>query len=121
MPEVKKVLIVDDSILARNLLCNAILEKQEGWELVQATSGEDAIDKLKDQDFDHYIIDYNMPGMNGLELAEFIRNKNSEAHIALCTANIQSAIKTKAEDIGLFFINKPVSEEGISAFFAKAF
>ena len=115
-----KVLIVDDSILSRSLLSNAI--KQEAganWDLVEATCGEDALEKLSDENFDHYIIDFNMPGMNGLEVAEEILKKNGKAHIALCTANIQNAIKEKAHDIGLHFIGKPITEESVKEFLSS--
>ncbi|MBK7416167.1 MAG: response regulator [Dechloromonas sp.] len=66
--------MVDDNSLARNVL-GRLLEKA-GCQTVLVESGEQALGMLvenKDTPFDFVTIDYNMPGMDGIELAECIR------------------------------------------------
>ena len=71
---VRHALVVDDNSLARNVL-GRLLEKA-GCQTVLVESGEQALGMLvenKDTPFDFVTIDYNMPGMDGIELAECIR------------------------------------------------
>lgn len=112
----KSVLIVDDSILSRSLLVSHISATQPEWDLRQASCGEEALSSLDGSSFDYYIVDYNMPGMNGIELANEIKKRDAQAKIALCTANIQSAIQEKAHDIGLQFLNKPLADHALNSF-----
>lgn len=67
-----KVLIVDDSSVARDIL-RTLLEEQEGIEVVgQATNGKEAIDLVKRLRPDLVTMDLNMPIMSGLEAIELI-------------------------------------------------
>ena len=70
---VRRVLVVDDNPLARNVLAR-LLEKT-GCQTVLVESGEQALGVLVENNqapFDFITIDYNMPGMDGIELAENI-------------------------------------------------
>ncbi len=72
----RRALVVDDSPLARSILI-ALLEKQ-GYTALPAESGEQALAMLADTRtarFEFVTIDLNMPGMDGLELAEAIREQ----------------------------------------------
>ena len=62
------------------------------------------------------VIDFNMPGRNGLELAEEIRGTYPEMPIALATANVQDEIIAKARAINASFVPKPITEEGLRPF-----
>lgn len=112
----KRILIVDDSILSRSLLSSNISNAEPNWKLVQATCGTEALDSMASDIFDFYIVDYNMPGMDGIELAQEIKKRDANAKIALCTANIQSSIQEKAENIGVQFLNKPVDTTELNSF-----
>ena len=67
----KKIMIVDDE---DNLieLVTAILE-QEGYEVIPASSGQEALEKLKSVKPDLVLLDMMMPGMSGREVCEKIR------------------------------------------------
>jgi CheY-like chemotaxis protein len=67
----KKVMIVDDERNLRELI-SAILEP-EGYEVIQAEDGEDALEKLKTIRPDLILLDMMMPGMSGREVCEKIR------------------------------------------------
>lgn len=68
-----KFLVVDDSVTMRRIVANSL--KNLGYtELVEATDGKDALDKLAADDNINFVItDWNMPVLSGLELIRSIR------------------------------------------------
>ena len=112
----KTLLIVDDSRLSRMLVRNFAIEVKPDWVLVEAESGDDALVACEGKDIDVMTIDYNMPGMDGITLAVKLRPKYPEADIALLTANIQSSIKRQAAEVGIDFIQKPITQEKIEKY-----
>ena len=66
------VLIVDDEINIRQLMSRYL--KLEGIQSSEAENGLSAQRMLREQGFDACIIDLRMPGMNGLELIQWIRS-----------------------------------------------
>ncbi len=68
-----RILVVDDD--ESNLLSLSATLESLGQELVLARSGEEALRKLLEQDFAAILLDVKMPGMDGLETAEMIRNR----------------------------------------------
>ncbi|MBF0453801.1 MAG: response regulator [Magnetococcales bacterium] len=89
------------------------------WEIVIASNGEEGLLAAEKQRFSLALIDYNMPGMNGLEMAEQLKIKHPEMLISLVTANIQEKMRHKAEASGVGFITKPISKEKLSDIFAR--
>ncbi len=69
----RKVLIVDDDPQIRTLF-GRVFEKA-GYEPIAAASGEEALEKLKEQRTWVMFLDLNLPGMNGLELCRKIRDE----------------------------------------------
>jgi two-component system chemotaxis response regulator CheY len=85
--------------------------------VLQAASGEAALTILAEiAEVAAAILDFNMPGMNGLELADALVATGKVGSMALLTANVQDAIREKAEKRGLAFINKPITEDRICAY-----
>lgn len=80
-PASLRVLVVDDSRMARKIITNA-LTNLGIQNISQATDGSEAITVLPNG-FDLIITDYNMPEVNGLELAEFIRNSGEYSHLPI--------------------------------------
>ena len=114
------VLIVDDSKLARIVVGKAVAAVQPDWRRVEAASAEEAESVLERGGVDLMIIDYNMPGSNGLELAGRVRSRYANMPIALATANVQDEIVAKARSINVTFVAKPISEEGLRGFLSGA-
>jgi two-component system chemotaxis response regulator CheY len=77
-----RVLVVDDSRLARNHI-KRVLANLGVLKMTEAHNGQEAIDLLKADMFDLVVTDYNMPEVNGMELAEFIRNQSDQTHIPI--------------------------------------
>lgn len=112
----KKVLIVDDSLVSRMMIKEIIMSTYPDWECYQAASADKAIEACQESQFDIITLDLNMPGRSGLEAAPEIINYQKSAKIALLTANIQSPVQRKADEMGLAFISKPISEDNILKF-----
>ena len=67
-----RILIVDD--LSENLLALNALIRQDDRTIYQASRGEDALNLLLEHEFALAIVDVQMPGMNGFELARIMRS-----------------------------------------------
>jgi CheY-like chemotaxis protein len=117
---VTAVLIVDDSKLARIVVGKAVAALQPEWTRLEAGSADEARAVLDAHDVDVLILDFNMPGKNGLELAEELRGRFPDMPIALATANVQDEIIARARAAGASFIPKPVNEEGLRGFLSGA-
>ncbi len=97
-----KVLIVDDSIVFRTAIKNALLNSGQVREVDVASNGKIAADKLKQKSFDGITLDLEMPVMDGIETIKEIRSFNKDIPIIIFSAqNINAANKTiKALEMG---------------------
>jgi CheY-like chemotaxis protein len=111
-----RVLIVDDQSSSREIL-REMLESFK-FNVVEADSGENGLAELKkasaaDSPFDLVLMDYKMPGMNGLETAARIKKDTGLGKtptIIMITAYGQEEIQQQAWDIGVDgFLSKPVT------------
>jgi CheY-like chemotaxis protein len=114
------VLIVDDSKLARIVLGKTIAALQPEWIRVEASNADEAIAAFDAQAIDVAVLDYNMPGRDGLALAEELRERFPTMPIAVATANVQDEIISRARAAKATFIAKPVTEEGMRGFLSGA-
>lgn len=82
-----KVLIVDDT--PENLVALEVVLEDMECTLVTATSGNDALSKLLKDDFALVLLDVQMPGMDGFEVAEIMRSNKRTANLPIIfvTAN----------------------------------
>lgn len=115
-----RVLIVDDSKLARIVLTRTIAALQPSWACVEAANGDDALAVLEANPADLAILDFNMPGKNGLQLAEELRSRFPDMPIAIASANIQDEVIARARAAQAHFIAKPVNEDGLRGFLSGA-
>lgn len=67
----KKILVIDDEEIITKTLQKLL--KKEGYDITITQSGQDAVEKVKTQDFDLIISDVRMPQMDGIETIEGIR------------------------------------------------
>ncbi len=74
----KRILAIDDDGLVRKSL--EILLKEAGYEAVVAASGQEALGFLVQRHFDLLITDIRMPGMDGLQVIQAVRDYCHEAH-----------------------------------------
>ena len=114
------ILIVDDSNLARIVAGKAVTALQPDWDRVEAGNADEALELLTNRRIDVALLDFNMPGKNGVELAAELRKLHPTLPIALITANIQNEVIDSAKAVGAAFVAKPVTQEGLQAFLAEA-
>jgi len=115
-----KVLVVDDSKLARMVMASAFRRLRPDWELVEATGASDALEAITSADVDIALIDFNMPGLDGLELVAKIRESEPTMPVALVSANLQDEIIARARELKAAFIPKPLTDEALGAFLSGA-
>ncbi len=92
-----------------------ILSARPNWTVEEAGTGEEAIAKVNALSPVLILIDVNMPGIGGMVAAEQLRALCPQAHIALVTANVQNATRNRAAELGIGFMEKPITEERIHA------
>lgn len=104
-----KVMIVDDMGVSRGLLVQAI-EEMGIWKNQAENDGRVALSKLINDPVHLVLSDYNMPGMDGLQLLAALRENKSTARIGfiLVTGNPTPEIVTKGKALGVNnIIKKP--------------
>jgi CheY-like chemotaxis protein len=114
------ILIVDDSKLARIVLAKAITALHPEWRRVEAGNAEQAVALIEGGGVDIAILDFNMPGENGLDLVEKLRVNYPHMPLALATANVQDELVARARAANATFIAKPVTEDNIKGFLSGA-
>ena len=108
-----KILITDDEALLRQDLADALERVSPGHEIAFADSYDMAVAKLKENDYDIAFCDIQMPGKNGLALAESIKRLSPRTDIIIVTAYSQYAL----EAFKLFvkgYLLKPVKDRDLA-------
>lgn len=113
------VMVVDDMATSRSLIIMA-LEEMGIRKIDFRKDGGEALQSLVAHPVHLVISDYNMPGMDGLVLAGHLRERFPALPMGFLTANVQDALKKKAEALGCGFIPKPITTDKIRAFLAEA-
>lgn len=105
----KKILISDDSILARKQLKDIICSIGEGAEFIDAINGQEAIDKYKEFTPDITFLDIVMPVKDGIEAVKGIMEINNQAQIIIVSSvGTQTQLKAALEAGAKDFIQKPI-------------
>ncbi len=109
-----RILIVDDDAGQRSLL-NAFL-KSQGFETVPVSSGERALDALRQQSFAMMISDVRMPGISGLETLRRARREHAVLPVLLVTAysDIRDAVGAM-RDGAVNYLSKPIDLDELLA------
>ncbi|WP_432698296.1 response regulator [Marinobacterium sp. YM272] len=105
-----RTLVVDDSRLARRHIMR-VLENLGIRHLIEAEDGREAIAALQRETVDLVVTDYNMPEVNGAELAEFIRQSPLYSHLPIMM------VTSEAQDAHL----QAISQSGVDALADKPF
>jgi two-component system chemotaxis response regulator CheY len=70
----KTILVVDDAAIIRQI--NTLTLKKQGFDVVEAIHGKDALERIKGKKIDLVVTDINMPEMGGIELIRELRKKD---------------------------------------------
>jgi len=99
MSKAIKIFIADDHPILRRGLMD-ILKEEKDFEIVgEASDGISALEKIQDLKPDISILDIEMPGMNGLEIAKTLKDKKSETNIIILTMYKEEEYFNEAIDL----------------------
>lgn len=107
----RTVLLVDDSRVARMMTRSVVENACPGWTILEAATGEEALELAAATPPHFVLMDVNMPGMGGLETARLFRERFPSAALSLLTANIQDSVRDEASRLGVGYIAKPLRSE----------
>jgi CheY-like chemotaxis protein len=115
-----RVLIVDDSKLARMVMASALRRIRPDWELIETSNAKDALETISTQAVDVTLVDFNMPDTDGLELVALVRKTHPKMPVAVGSANVQTEIISRARELNAAFIAKPLTDEALAGFLSGA-
>jgi two-component system chemotaxis response regulator CheY len=99
-------MIVDDALVIR--VRNRNILKENGYEVIEASSGKEAIEQYQKNRPDAVLLDYNMPDIDGIHTLQALRQLDSEAKIGFVTSSGQHALVMQALKLGAKdFVLKP--------------
>ncbi len=108
------VLVVEDEAAARQA-CRILLE-DAGYRVEVAASAHDAIDALRKEPFRLVLTDLRMPGMNGIDLLDYVSDHHPGLAVVMMTAHGSAQWETRAYAKGVrAFLAKPFTEEELLA------
>ena len=112
-----EILLIDDDEWIRDSLC--IFFEAEGCHMLALETAEEGIAAIKDQMFDLIIVDYKLPGLDGIEFLKRIHDTNPDAIKILITAYRDENLVSEARKLKIQgFIEKPFTSDTIMASFA---
>jgi CheY-like chemotaxis protein len=115
-----KVLIVDDSKLARMAIGKVVRILHPDWTQIEAVNADEALATVETAGIDITILDFNMPGRDGLELAAVLRERQPAMPVAVVSANYQTEIVNRSHQAGATFLSKPVTQDALAGFLTDA-
>lgn len=86
-----RVHVVEDEVEIRELMALHLL--RQGYQVVESGSSEEALEKLKNQNFDLLVLDWMLPGMSGAEFLDKIKTMKVNSRVLMVTA------KSEPQDI----------------------
>lgn len=111
--ETKKILIIDDDLKLIELLCDYFTGHQ--YEVAYYLDGEDISDKIKAREPDLIILDYMMPGKDGLEVLQDIR-KDFDLPVIMLTAKGEETDRIVGLELGADdYLGKPFNPRELLA------
>jgi CheY-like chemotaxis protein len=111
-----KVLIVDDSKLARMAVAAVLNKLHPDWTWVEASNSIEALELIEQSSPDMAVLDFNMPGKDGLALAQEIRQLDPTINVAVISANRQVEVINRAHAAGATFLPKPLTADAFEDF-----
>jgi CheY-like chemotaxis protein len=104
----KRILVVDNDEKVAEFLRERLAELGRGFAVEAATSGQEALEKMEARPFELIITDLRMPGIDGLELAERVKEHSPDTRLIMITAYGSDEIEAAAGRLDVYrYITKP--------------
>jgi DNA-binding NtrC family response regulator len=114
-----QVLVIDDDAVVGRSFDRVLSDK--GYDVSTALNGEDALKEMENTDYDVVFTDIRMPGMDGIEVAEKIKQRCPWTPVVVITGYGTTENEAKASVLGVSgFIRKPLTPEIIESITLKA-
>lgn len=114
-----QVLVIDDDAVVGRSFDRVLTKK--GYEVNTALTGEEGLERIEAKNYDVVFTDIQMPGMNGMEVAEQIKNKCPWTPVVVITGYGTEEHEAKASVLGVSgFVHKPLTPEIIESITLKA-
>ena len=105
-----RILVVDDEPAVRDALRDWL--REDGYEVGAAANGYEAVDMVKERDWNIMLLDLKMPGMDGLETMQQVKKISPEIEIIMVTAYATVDTAVEAMRVGAYdYLVKPVDPE----------
>lgn len=117
----QRVLIVDDSGTMRTIVRKILSASHYALEVSEAAEGIDALKKLNESGTNIVMLDYNMPGFNGLETLAEIRRLAPKVAVVMMSSTLDSAVAERAKAQGALFLKKPFYPADIDAVLTRLY
>jgi DNA-binding NtrC family response regulator len=102
----RKILLVEDEAVVRESVRDWLVE--DGYEVEVVETGEEALDKVKKEEFGVIVLDLRLPGIDGLQVFEQAKEMKPETKGVIITAYPSRETRDKATKLGLLdFLAKP--------------
>src|SRR6516164_8398594 len=114
-----RILIVDDEDVVRESLLQWF--DSEGYQTRASASGKEALTTVGEQQFDLALLDIKMPGMDGIELQQRLREADADLTIIIMTGygTVETAVQALKQ--GAYdYVTKPIDPDELSRLVAKA-
>jgi DNA-binding NarL/FixJ family response regulator len=96
-----RILVVDDNVFIRRSL-RTVLEAHDDWKVCdEACDGREAVRKFDQEKFDVIVLDFQMPGMNGLDAAKEITQRSPKTPILMVTLHDSPQLVEEARKAGI--------------------
>lgn len=106
----RRALVVDDNLTNR-LLASLLLQRL-GFSVDSVEDGEKGLRQIDHQLYDLVLLDLRLPGLDGYQVAQKIRQRGHQMPVIAATAHAQREHTARAEEAGMNdFLTKPLSEE----------
>jgi two-component system sensor histidine kinase/response regulator len=119
------ILVVDDEpgirsgvkrILRSYTVGYPFLDEDFEFEVLESETGEDAIEKIKNQEIDIVLLDNQLPGINGIDVLEHIKKQQIDVEVMMITSYASLELAVKATDFGAYnFVPKPFTPQELKA------
>ena len=102
-----QILIVDDESETRQTLNDFLINRIE-CEIIEASNGYEATEKLEKHQIDLILLDINMPGISGIDVIKKAKEISSDIAVIVITKIDSSALADQIEQLGALYIPKPL-------------